>query len=225
MIPGKHRAFPQVRRYFRLGSGTVRTVVEGPLVRYAQLLSDRGIALGLVAAGDRERILDRHVLDSVRAAPMIQPGERVADIGSGAGLPGIPLAATLPGASFVLVEPRRKAVAFLELVVERLGLSNVEIVAGRVEDASLEADVATCRAFAPLGGSWSAACRVLRPGGRLIYFAGASFSADDARSLEDPEPPESIEVDSLPPLVMMRRKERALGPRSDQAQPGTSTTG
>ena len=195
--------------------------------RYAQLLADRGVALGLMAAGDRERALERHVLDSTRAAPLIAAGERVVDIGSGAGLPGIPLAISLPEASFLLIEPRRKAVAFLELAVERLGLPNVEILAGRVEDVNVKVDVATSRAFAPIGRSWSAACRVLRPGGRLIYFAGAGFDLAEARAISDPEPPGSIgtEVDSLPPLVMMTRKERALGPRSDQAQPGTSTTG
>ena len=173
---------------------------------YVDLLRDRAVDLGLVASGDRERIQERHVDDSLQAAPLIRAGENVCDIGSGAGLPGIPLAIALPESRFVLVEPKRKAVAFLELVVDSLGLGNVEVVHRRVEDTDVVADVATTRAFGPVDRSWSAACGVLRPGGRLLYFAGASFDRSEAGSLRAPEPPASVEaVDSYGSVVMMIR--------------------
>ena len=175
--------------------------MDDRLQAYADLLRERAIELGLIAEGDRERILERHVVDSARAAQHIRTGEWVADLGSGAGLPGIPLAIAVPEAGVVLVEPRQKAVAFLELAVERLALRNVEVFAGRVEEMDRRVDVATARAFGPLGRSWEAARMVLRPGGRLIYFAGASFEREEAAHLAH------VEFDSSPPLVIVTLEE------------------
>jgi 16S rRNA (guanine527-N7)-methyltransferase len=172
--------------------------------RFAALLASRAVDLGLIAEGDRERVLERHVLDSGRAVRHIRAGERVADLGSGAGLPGIPLAMAVPDASFVLIEPRQKAVAFLELALERLGITNADVFEGRVEEADLRVDVATARAFGPLSRSWHAARLVLRPGGRLIYFAGASFDRSDAGSLPGAS---RVEFDSSPPLVIVTRED------------------
>jgi 16S rRNA G527 N7-methylase RsmG len=107
----------------------------------------------------------------------------------------------------VLVEPRRKAVAFLELAVERLALGNVEVVAGRFQDLDLSMEVVTARAFAPLSATWEAACSILRPRGRLIYFAGASFDRGEVERLSTSEIPARVEFDSAPPLVMMTRED------------------
>jgi 16S rRNA (guanine527-N7)-methyltransferase len=180
---------------------------------FANLLSSRAVPLGLVAASDRDRVLERHVLDCLRAAAAFGPQDRTAcDLGSGSGLPGIVLACVLPELSFRLVESRVRAVAFLELAVERLGLTNVEIVARRVEDVEARVDAATARAFASLDRSWTAAWPLLKPGGRLIYFAGAGLAGPEeaARGLAQPEAPGEVHaegvVDSYGPLVIMSRR-------------------
>ncbi|MFM8999499.1 MAG: 16S rRNA (guanine(527)-N(7))-methyltransferase RsmG [Actinomycetota bacterium] len=93
-------------------------------------------------------------------------------MGSGAGLPGIPVAIACPDLSVRLVEVRPKRVAFLELVVERLGLGNVEVTQGRSEDARGPFDLCFARAYAAPEESWRQAEPLLAPGGHLVYFAG-----------------------------------------------------
>jgi 16S rRNA G527 N7-methylase RsmG len=101
-------------------------------------------------------------------------------------------------------------VAFLELAVERLGLGNVEIVGERAEDLDELADVVTARAFAPPEHAWIEASRLLRPGGRLVYFAGERLQDPEALARTFPEPPAEVEVvgavDSPAPLVIMSRR-------------------
>lgn len=183
------------------------------LLLYEGLLRQRAVPVGLVAESDAARIYERHVLDCLRASAAFRSEDRTAyDLGSGAGLPGIVLACALPRCRFLLVEAKRRAVGFLELVVDRLRLDNAEILARRVEDLDGPADVATARAFAPLERAWAASWRLLRPGGRLVYFAGSGLGHpyDAARALSDPEPPGDVEVlsqvESAAPLVIMSRK-------------------
>jgi 16S rRNA (guanine527-N7)-methyltransferase len=190
----------------------VKRDVRERLKAYGELLADRAIGLGLVAESDRDRVWERHIEDCLRAMVTFREEDRVAyDLGSGAGLPGIVLACALPDRRFRLIEPRRRAAAFLELAVERLALENVEILMARAEELSEPADVATARAFAPLEWAWPAAFPLLRPGGRLVYFAGQGIDdpAAEARSLATPEPPAEVEVtepvDSWGPLVIMSR--------------------
>lgn len=180
------------------------------LHRYEGLVRDRGPSLGLVSSGDLPRLWERHILDSLRAASSFRSTDRLAvDIGSGAGFPGIVLAIVLPQCRFVLLEPSRKRAGFLELAAERLGLPNVEVVVGRASETHLEADVATARAVAPAPEAWRMAHRLLRPGGRLIYFAGSGDSLEEARAAMDPMPPDTIEtaggLANVPPLVIMTR--------------------
>jgi 16S rRNA (guanine527-N7)-methyltransferase len=186
---------------------------DDKLQAYESLLRERGVALGLVAESDAERMGERHVRDSLRAAELVTEQDAVvADIGPGAGLPGIVLAIARPEIRFVLIEPKTRAVGFLELALERLGLSNVEIRPVRVEDVDLAADAATTRAFASLGESWRAAVGILRPGGRLIYFAGEGMEDPEgtARAITEPERPDSVLVDAVvarsSPLVIMTRR-------------------
>jgi 16S rRNA (guanine527-N7)-methyltransferase len=140
---------------------------------YVDLLEDVAVPRGFIASGDRERLLDRHVLDALRAAAAIRRAETIADLGSGAGLPGIPLAIVRPEARFTLIEARRPRAAFLELAAERLGLDNVEVAPARVEDLRDRSfDAATARAFAPVDRAWELGRRVLVTGGSLVVFAG-----------------------------------------------------
>ena len=181
------------------------------LASLAGLLAERAVPLGLVAENDRERVVERHVLDCLRAVVAFRTEDgHAVDIGSGAGLPGIVLATALPERRFTLIESRSRAAGFLELAVERLGLENVEIRGGRVEEVDIQADIATARAFGDLHRAWSAACGVLRPGGRLVYFAGAEWDSSAVEGIGDPEPPASVDVDRVvetsSPLVMMDRR-------------------
>jgi 16S rRNA (guanine527-N7)-methyltransferase len=186
---------------------------KGALSLYEDLLRDRAVPSGLVAESDAYRVGERHVRDSLRAAVLVSEADAlVVDIGSGAGLPGLVLAIARPAVRFVLVEPKQRAVGFLELVVDRLGLDNVEVQEARVEDVTLQADVATARAYGSLEKSWAAAWRVLRPGGRLIYFAGAGLKdpTASAKGIRQPEKADAVEVQSVvagsSPLVIMQRQ-------------------
>lgn len=101
------------------------------------------------------------------------------DIGSGAGLPGIPLAVLRPDLQMVLVESLQRRATFLELAVDELGLADrVTVVRGRAEDQSIAVDVVTCRAVAPLGKllKWSA--NHFLPDGVLVALKGASANDD-----------------------------------------------
>lgn len=162
------------------------------LERYRELLRERAVPIGMVAPGDADRLADRHIWDSARAAGAIAPGQAVVDLGSGAGLPGIPLAIVCDGARFVLAELRRNRAAFLELAADVLPLPNVEVILGGVEALPpAEADVVVARAFADPRKCWAAASRLLRPRGRLLYWAGQGFSSAGL--------PEEVTVVMLPP--------------------------
>ena len=176
------------------------------LLAFEALLREKAIPLGFVSRSDEPRLRDRHVLDSLRATAEIRPGDGTAvDLGSGAGLPGVVLAIAAPELHVRLVEPQRRRVAFLELALERIRLANAEILPSRAEDeAAAAADLCTARAFAPPDLAWRAAERLLAPGGRLIYFAGAGTSIEappGARILST----RSATLESSGPLVIMSR--------------------
>jgi 16S rRNA (guanine527-N7)-methyltransferase len=176
------------------------------LIRFEQLLLDRAIPLGMVSRSDTTRIRERHILDSLRAAPIVQGDDLAADLGSGAGLPGVVVAIALPRIRMLLVERRPRRAATLELMVEELGLSNATVFAARVVELPERVDVALARAFAPPEEAWAQARQVLRPGGRLVYFAGAATTIPGA-----PEGSAMLEVqtpvlESSGALVIMTRQ-------------------
>ena len=151
-------------------------------VRYVEFLAGPGLERGLMGPRERPRLWDRHVLNSAAAASHISSGESVVDIGSGAGLPGIPLALARPDLRMSLVEPLLRRATFLEEIVDVLGI-DVRVIRGRAEEKGVirqagQADVVTSRAVAPLGklAAWSAP--LLRTGGRMVALKGAS-AADE----------------------------------------------
>jgi 16S rRNA (guanine527-N7)-methyltransferase len=152
------------------------------LERYTSILLDQALPRGWIARADREVVRERHVLDALRGVSGL-PAEagRAVDLGSGAGLPGIPIAVARPDLEVVLAESRRARAAFLELAVAELALPRASVFVGRVEDLVDAFDVALARGFAPPGRTWSIAQRLLTPDGCLLYWAGASF--DPARDL------------------------------------------
>lgn len=146
------------------------------MVSFARLLLETALPRGFIGAGDAGRLEERHIADSLRAVPPLADAAHVYDLGSGAGIPGIPLAIAMPRATFILVEPARRRAAFLELAVERLGLRNAVVAMKRVADLREASGACVARALAPLERTWTLAERLLRPGGRLVYFAGRGFA-------------------------------------------------
>ena len=149
---------------------------------YQRLLADKGIPLGVVSQGDRHRLWDRHVADSLRAVACIPAQATLADLGSGGGLPGIPIAVARRDTTVTLIEARHRRVAFLELVIEALELPNVHVIASRAEDAGIRVGGCTARALAPAEEAWGLASPLLLDGGFLIYWGGRSWSQ---RQVED----------------------------------------
>ena len=128
----------------------------GAAVAYAELLITDGVVRGLIGPREAPRIWERHLLNCAVVSELIDPGTRVVDVGSGAGLPGIVLAVARPDLSVVLVEPLARRAAFLAEVVTSLGLTNATVVRARAEDCARggvdfePAGVVTARAVAPL---------------------------------------------------------------------------
>ena len=167
----KHEGWDIARQVIQLGDEQLER-----LEAYEELLRERALPFGMVSARDAPRLRERHVIDSLRAAATVGPGDRTAyDLGSGAGLPGVVVAVACPALFVTLVEPRRFRVAFLELVVDRLGLSNARVHDGRAESLTERVDLCFARAFVGPADSWRVAEPLLSPGGRLVYFAGAGF--------------------------------------------------
>ncbi len=172
------------------------------LVSYERLLGDRGPELGLISQDDAGRIRDRHILDSLRAVLAVDPEDSTAlDLGSGGGLPGIPIAIAAPHLHVVLVDSRRVRVSFLELAVERADLRNADVHLGQIEELTDRADLCFARALAPPAASWALAESHLKPAGRLVYFAGASSSGGPGAALEPPPGTRLIRILEAPSLA------------------------
>ena len=147
------------------------------LERFEELLRTRAVPLGFISSSDAGRIMERHIVDSLRAVRCLRPiDQELVDVGAGAGLPGIPVAIAEPGRHVVLLEPAAKRAAFLELAVEALRLDNVDIRIARAEDVNLRADTCFTRALARPRRAWHLSERLLTPRGRLLYFAGRSWA-------------------------------------------------
>jgi 16S rRNA (guanine527-N7)-methyltransferase len=152
--------------------------------RYAELLADAGVEWGLLGPHEIDRIWERHLLNCGVVAELLEPGERVADIGSGAGLPGLALAIAKPGLRVVLIESLLRRTEFLRMAVAGLAL-DVEVVRGRAEDAAVRHsvggfDVVASRAVAALDKVTRWSLPLLRPGGRMLAIKGER-AADELR--------------------------------------------
>ncbi len=143
---------------------------------YLNLLQKWNKRLNLVSRREIEN-LELHILDSFVIAPFLQC-KNVTDLGSGGGLPAIPLAIIFPEKQFTLVEARSKKAAFLRIVTIELGLSHVKILNQRVEELSGEeykADCITSRAFAPLNELLDLSFPLLEKNGKIYTLAGGDI--------------------------------------------------
>ncbi len=155
------------------------------LAAYLRLLDKWNQAFNLTSIRDPGEMVVRHVLDSLSARPFLK-GERVLDVGCGAGLPGIPLALAEPGRSYTLLDSGLKKVRFVRQVIAELRISNASAVQMRVEDyAPMQLfDTVTSRAFAALPDFIRGAGRLVAPGGRLLAMKGR-LPADELAALPD----------------------------------------
>jgi 16S rRNA (guanine527-N7)-methyltransferase len=164
----------------------------------------------LTAVATVEEMVYRHALDSLSIAPYIPLGE-VLDLGSGAGLPGIPLALALPRNRFVLIEPLGKRVRFLNHVVRLLKLDNVRVFEGRAESyPGAPADAVCVRAVASLRELTRLAAPLLAPGGVLLAMKGSTVAQELAGSFDGFATPEQIalEVPNAPGARWLIRLQR-----------------
>jgi 16S rRNA (guanine527-N7)-methyltransferase len=151
------------------------------LEHYAAVLADAGVVRGLIGPREVDRLWERHLLNCAVVAPAIAPARRVADVGSGAGLPGLVLAILLPEVEVTLLEPMLRRAGFLQETIDVLGLTNVRVRRDRAEqcpDLHGSFDVVTARAVAPLDRLAGWVLPLVAPGGRLLALKGAS-AADE----------------------------------------------
>lgn len=132
-------------------------------VRYAELLSEAGVQRGLIGPREVPRLWERHLLNCAVLSEVVPEGVTVCDVGSGAGLPGIPLALVREDLKITLLEPLLRRTTFLTEVVEMLGLDHVTVVRGRAEEVMGKLQpvhVVTARAVAPLDrlAAWGSRC-------------------------------------------------------------------
>jgi 16S rRNA (guanine527-N7)-methyltransferase len=147
-----------------------------PLInRYVDILGSTGVEWGLLGPREADRLWERHILNSAALSGLITQDGKVADVGSGAGLPGIPLAILRPDIRMTLIEPLLRRSTFLAETVDTLGIADrVEVVRSRAEDHQRRYDVVVSRALAPLDRliGW---CNPLRaPGGVILALKGSS---------------------------------------------------
>ncbi|WP_420841965.1 16S rRNA (guanine(527)-N(7))-methyltransferase RsmG [Haloactinopolyspora alba] len=148
---------------------------------YVEWLAGAGIERGLLGPREIPRLWDRHVLNSVAISVLVEPGATVADVGSGAGLPGVPLAVLRPDLHVTLVEPLLRRSEFLAEVVTDLGIRDrVSVLRTRAEEVRPDGgfDVVTARAVAPMDKLARWTLPLLRPGGRLLALKGRSVAEE-----------------------------------------------
>lgn len=138
-------------------------------------LARRGEELGLIGPLELPRLWTRHILNSALVAPLLEARGRVADVGSGAGLPGLVLAIARPDVHFTLIEPMERRVDWLNAEAERLPLGNVTVVRARAEDVAddIVVDQVTARAVSALSKLIPLTVPLVRSGGQLILMKGA----------------------------------------------------
>ncbi|MFC7401562.1 16S rRNA (guanine(527)-N(7))-methyltransferase RsmG [Citricoccus sp. GCM10030269] len=152
-------------------------------VRFGEHLASTGIEWGLLGPREVGRLWERHILNCAVVGDLLVDGALVADVGSGAGLPGVALALARPDCQFILIEPLERRVAWLDMVVEDLRLDNVDVVRARSEQVvgNVVVDVVTARAVSALKSLVPITVPLLQGSGELLAIKGRS-AADETTS-------------------------------------------
>jgi 16S rRNA (guanine527-N7)-methyltransferase len=158
-------------------------------VAYAGILATRAVEWGVIGPREVPRLWDRHLMNCAVVADLVDSPcnglvdsrcGTLADIGSGAGLPGVVLALMLPAVCVTLIEPLERRVRFLSECVNELGLTNTSVLRGRAEDLAgrVEADVVTARAVAPLDRLAPLAVGLARRRGMILAIKGSGAAEE-----------------------------------------------
>ena len=159
------------------------------LFRYMDLLREESARSGVISRNDAARIGMRHIRECLAPELLdLVRNKTVLDIGSGGGLPGIPLALALPGLRVTLLEPRERRAVFLERVLIQLGVQGVRVVEGTIQEAGQEPVTETWELATARGVGWTqkmgrALERVLAPEGLLVRFGSPQSSAPGVRTI------------------------------------------
>lgn len=172
----------------------ISSAIQAKIVEYILLLVKWNQAYNLTSVRDPKEMITRHILDSLSLQPFLV-GNTILDVGSGAGLPGIPLAFVEPQRAFVLLDSNIKKTTFLTQVKHELKLQNLRIVHARVENFHPEElfDCITCRAFSSLSDFVKLTAHLLKPNGRWLAMKGEYPLAEIAAL----EPIYNIDVEAL----------------------------
>ena len=154
--------------------------------QYVDILASRGIDWGVIGPGEGERLWERHVLNSIAGAALVPEAATVVDVGSGAGLPGIPLAILRPDLRVTLLESLLRRSNFLDLAVEELGLSErVRVVRARAEEHRERYGVVISRAVAPLPRLIGWCAPLMTGDGKILALKGSSAETELASSTKE----------------------------------------
>lgn len=158
--------------------------------KYHDSLATDGSTRGFIGPREVPRLWERHLINCAVVAEVMPQNATLIDVGSGAGLPGIPLAIARPDLTITLIEPLLKRSTYLSEVVDLLSLDNVTVIRGRAEEGPVKktvkgADIVTSRAVAPLGklAKWS--LPLVRKGGEMIALKGSSVHEELERDAAD----------------------------------------
>jgi len=153
---------------------------------YFEALVRDGDLLGLLGPREMPKLWTRHILNSAVVADLVSPGQTVADVGSGAGLPGIPMALAQPQAHFTLIEPMERRSDWLKRVVQDLELNNIRVHRARAEEVSEVFDVVTARAVSALPNLLRMCVPMTKHGGEVIALKGSKAAEEiqDAKKLQ-----------------------------------------
>lgn len=160
--------------------GNAYPVIE----RFSGLLASQGVLRGLIGPHEISRLWERHLLNSAAVVQFLPTSGRLIDVGSGAGLPGVVLAAMLPDVEVILLDPMERRVDWLLEVVADLGLANVAVRRGRAEELHGELQVAavTARAVAPMDKLGRMTMPLLAKGGVLVALKGRQAAAEVSKA-------------------------------------------
>ena len=146
---------------------------------FAQKLANDSDDLGLLGPRELDKLWSRHILNSAVVAETVNPGDQVADVGSGAGLPGIPMAIAMAEAHFVLIEPMERRFNWMLEVIDELGLKNVDVRRARAEEVlDLKFDIVTARAVAALDKLLRLTVPLLKPEGSVVALKGSKAAEE-----------------------------------------------
>jgi 16S rRNA (guanine527-N7)-methyltransferase len=185
---------------------------HGRLVRYAALLRSWNTRINLVSRRDTGRVMTYHIVDSLAVQRLLPSGARICDVGTGAGLPGIPLAIVRSDLEVLLVESSQKRTAFLSAAVVELEVTNSKVIGSRAESLDpLDCDVVLSRLSGPLKDLLKHAARHRKPDGKIILYKTKESSAE-ANKLAPRYRLRAVEtVDVVLPLTGIPRRFTVLG--------------